>query len=88
MKKQIFSFIQKNILIITLLATVIMITVPLANVSAKVTNYNAHHRTVISNLNSLSGHMKIGRQSLPKNWKQILHLNKLTFKKHNIKTTK
>ena len=87
MEKQIFNFIQKNILIIALSAAVIMIAVPLANASAaEVTNHHIHHRTVISNLNCLSGHMKIGMQSFPKNWKLILHLNKLTFKNHNIKT--
>ena len=89
MEKQNFNFIQKNLLKITLLAAVIMIAVPLANVSAaKVTDHNIYHRTVISNLNGLSGHMRIGLQSLSKNWKQILYLNKLTFKNHNIKTAK
>lgn len=89
MKKQISNFIQKNLLKITLLVAAVMVVVPLANVSAaKVTDHNIHYKTVISNLGGLSSHMRIGLQSLSKNWKQILYLNKLTFENYNIKTAK
>ena len=83
MKKQIFNFIPKNFLKITLLAVIVMITVPLADVSAKAVNHNISKGTVsyIS-----SNHLRISLQSLAKNWKHFLHLSKT--KKYNNKKIK
>ena len=93
MEKQIFNFIQKNVLIIALSAAVIMIAAPLANASAAENiNHNNPQKSTghVFNITDLTNSLKPGFQlhssgiNLSNNWRQFLG----KIKKHHIKKDK